>query len=161
MSLFGYELWPLCSYDVNDICVARCKSVRRAWNLPFNAHNYITYLQLICHCLPIFDEICRRCVHFSYECAHCGSFFIRSITYGIFYGRDHSLIWRNITFCLHRFNCSIAGFTSGRPRYFIDNSWNACVSQETWRKATFVEECIYDRHLLQKDYFKTILCTRH
>jgi hypothetical protein len=149
MSLFGCELGSLCSNNVNDICVTWCKSVRRVWNLPFDTHS--AYLPLICRSLPIFDEICRRCVNFLYGCLNSGSSLIRSITsYGIFYGRRHSFIGRNINFCLHRYKCSLADFTSGRLRYVIENSYNASVSEETRVKITFIEECIYNRDLLSK-----------
>jgi hypothetical protein len=125
---------------------------------------YSTYLPLIRHrhCLPTLDEICQRCVNFIYGYMNCGSCLIKSkISYGIFYGHGHSLIGRNITFCLYRYNCSITDFTLGSLRYIIDNSYNASVREKIQHKVTFIEECIYNRDLLSKRYFKTILSIQH
>ena len=36
------------------------------WDLPISAHCFI--LPLICNCLPVFDENCRRSVNFMRAC---------------------------------------------------------------------------------------------
>ena len=97
------------------------------------------------------ESVVRKLLHKSCRRGSISSSLIRSITsYGIFYGRRHSFIGRNINFCLHRYKCSLADFTSGRLRYIIENSYNASVSEETRVKITFIEERIYNRDLLSK-----------
>jgi hypothetical protein len=57
-SFYGCELWSLTSSSIEDLCIAWRRGVRLVWNLPPSAHCFI--LPLICNCLPVFDEICRR-----------------------------------------------------------------------------------------------------
>ena len=113
MNLYGCEIWSLCCNKIDKICVTWRKAMRRVWNIQYNTHS--AYLPLICHCLPLFDEICRRSVNFLYGCLTGSSSLVRSITaHGIFYGLNHSFIGRNINFCLRRYKCLLADFTSDR-----------------------------------------------
>ena len=65
-SFYGCELWSLASSSIEDLCIAWRRGVRLVWNLPPSAHCFI--LPLICNCLPVFDEICRRSVNFTRAC---------------------------------------------------------------------------------------------
>jgi hypothetical protein len=38
----------------------------KLWNLPQSTHCYL--LPLLCDCLPVFDEICRRSINFARTC---------------------------------------------------------------------------------------------
>ena len=65
-SMYGCELWLLNDVYISDFCVAWRKALRRVWNLPYNCHSYL--LPLLCQCLPVFDEICRRSCNFVGGC---------------------------------------------------------------------------------------------
>jgi len=54
-SFYGCELWRLSDIGVQDFCTAWRKSVRKIWKLPHRTRCYM--LPLLCHCLPVFDEI--------------------------------------------------------------------------------------------------------
>ena len=72
--------------NLPDLCTAWRKGVRSVWNLPQATHCYL--LPLIRNCLPVFDEICRRLIHFARDCISHESSLIRQIaSYGIFHAR--------------------------------------------------------------------------
>jgi len=60
-NLWGCELWLLTNCSIEALCVAWQKTLRRIWNLLSCTHSRL--LPLICNCLPLFDEICRRSHH--------------------------------------------------------------------------------------------------
>jgi len=76
-SLFGCELWLLTNYNIDALCVAWRKALRRIWSLPSCTHSRL--LPLICNCLPLFDEICRRSLHFIRTCALHDSSLVRFV----------------------------------------------------------------------------------
>jgi len=63
-----------CRYDLRICQAAVCllfarrgaKSIRRIWNLPYRTHCRL--LTLLCNCMPMFDEICRRSLKFLQSC---------------------------------------------------------------------------------------------
>ena len=65
-SFYGCELWNLSCNELGDLCTAWRKSIRRVWGIPPDTHCYI--IPLLCKCLPVFDEICRRSVNFMRSC---------------------------------------------------------------------------------------------
>ena len=85
-SCYGYVLWDLLCSALNDFCIAWRKSIRRIWNLPYQA-----LLPLLCGCLPVFDDICLRFINFVCSCITHQSTLVSSITwYSITYGRFSS-----------------------------------------------------------------------
>ena len=59
-SLYECELWDLWNKNIDTVCVAWRKALRRVWNLPFNTH---------C-ALPVYDVICKRVLSFITKCVH-------------------------------------------------------------------------------------------
>jgi len=57
-SFCGCVLWDLSCSTLDDFCIAWRKSIRRIWNLPYQAHGYL--LPLLCSCLPVYDDLCLR-----------------------------------------------------------------------------------------------------
>ena len=105
-SLYGCELWLLTNHNIDGMCVAWRKTLRRIWNLPFCTHSQL--LPLISKCLPLFDEICRRSLNFIRTCALHDSVLIRSVTqYGAIYARGLSILGQNVLFCAQRYHRSI------------------------------------------------------
>jgi hypothetical protein len=67
MSLYGCELWLLSTGEINDLCVAWRKGLRRVWSLLNTSHTYL--LHMLSQCLPLFDEIIRHSINFFRFCA--------------------------------------------------------------------------------------------
>ena len=102
-SFYGCELWSLTTSELQDFCTAWRKAVRSVWNLPQTTHCYL--LPLICDCLPVFDEICRRSINFARDCILHESSLIRQIaSYGIYHARRESPLGRNMLFCADRYS---------------------------------------------------------
>jgi len=63
--------------------------IRLVWNLPLLIHCYS--LPLICRCLPVFHEICRRSLNFVRACVQHESPLVRSLAlYGLTVARNDS-----------------------------------------------------------------------
>jgi len=104
-SLYGCELWDLSSCQLSDFCARWRKCVRRILNLPLQTHCYL--LPLLCGCLSVFEEICRRILNFVKSCLCHQSGVVRSIVwYSVTHGLCRSPVGRNVLFCLRRFNCN-------------------------------------------------------
>jgi len=73
---------------VGNFCTAWRKSIRRIWNLPYQAHGYL--LSLLCGCLPVFDEICLRSVNFMRSCINNRRFaaILSSFSHGTAFSMD-------------------------------------------------------------------------
>jgi len=65
-SYYGCVLWDLSCSVVGNFCSAWRKSIRRIWNVPYQAHGY--QLPLLCGCLSVYDEIYLRFVNFVRSC---------------------------------------------------------------------------------------------
>ena len=85
-SYYGCELWNLCSNQLSEFCTKWQRCVRRVLNLPIQTHCYL--LPMLCHCLPVFDEICKRSMNFVRSCLSHQSSVVQSVAwYGVMYGR--------------------------------------------------------------------------
>lgn len=143
-SMYGCELWVLNDAYINDFCVAWRKALRRVWNLPYNCHSYL--LSLLCQCLPVFDEICRRSCNFLGGCIRSRSSLVRSVaTYGIKYGRYDSILGHNALFCAQRYCCRIEDICFGNSSRIICN---------------FVNNLAIDSQLLTVDFLRELLSLR-
>jgi hypothetical protein len=111
MSLYGCELWLLSNSHLEDLCVAWRKCLRRVWKLPYRTHCYL--LPLICECLSLEDEICRRSLNFIRECLCNSSLLVNAIAnFGIHYGRYNSFLGHNALFCAKKFNLNVCEMVS-------------------------------------------------
>jgi hypothetical protein len=76
-SLYGCELWLLNNHNIDDVCVAWRKSSRKIWYLPYCTHSNLS--PFISNCLPLFDKIYRRSLHFIRTCINHDSSLIRYV----------------------------------------------------------------------------------
>jgi hypothetical protein len=119
-SLYGCELWSLTNRRIEDLCVAWRKSLRAVWRLPQSTHKYL--LLSISHCLPVFDEICRRSLNFIKSCINHHSQLIRFISlHSVFYSRGSSIAGQNGLFCTHRFRCFVQDILHGSVDYLTNS----------------------------------------
>jgi len=84
---------------------------------------------LICRCLPIFDEICRRSLKFIRACIIHESSLVRGLAfYGITIALyNESFIGRNVLFCADRYHCTVNDILHGS----INNITNSYVKFNT------------------------------
>jgi len=101
ISFHRCELWDLACDKMADFCTAWRKGVRRKRNIPSDTHCYI--LPLLCECLPVYDEVCRRSINFLRTCVSHRSKVVRCVAnYGIFVWTMwlscciHYVVWINI-----------------------------------------------------------------
>jgi len=66
-NLYGCQLWLLTNSNIEALCIAWRKTLRRICNLPSCTHSRL--LPLVCNCLPLFDELCRGSLHFIRTCS--------------------------------------------------------------------------------------------
>jgi len=148
MSLYGCELWLLSNTCLEDLCVSWRKCLRRVWRLPYTTHCYL--LPLICECLSLEDEICRRSLHFIRECLCNSSRLVNAIaSFGIYYGRYDSVLGHNALFCANKFNMNVCDMKSeAKVRRAIERySATEGVNQQL-QAAGFLRELL----LLRDDY---------
>jgi len=141
-SLYGCELWNLSCVQLAELCTKWRKSVRRLLNLPMQTHCYL--LPLLCHCLPVFDEICGRAMNFVRSCLHHESNIVRCVAwYSVLHGRYRSPTGRNVSFCLRRYNCDFNDLLSCRSFSHIISHFVSASHTEVQRViASLLSECL-------------------
>jgi hypothetical protein len=140
-SLYGCEVWLLTNHNIDGLCVAWRKSLRRVWNLPSCTHSRL--LPLISKCLPLFDEICRRSLTFVRMCVLHESPLIRSVArYGVLYVRGQSILGQNVLFCTQRYHRSIHDVICSPVDSIINSFAFNSVDFETHMVANLLTETI-------------------
>ena len=121
MSLYGCELWLLSTGEIDDLCVAWRKGLRRVWSLPNTSHSYL--LHMLSQCLPLFDEISRRSINFIRFCiTHESSLVSFTAQYAVNHVRMlSSFLGQNASFCLRRYNCSLYDLLNGSVNYIVNS----------------------------------------
>jgi len=76
-SLYGCELWQLSHNKLAHFSTTWRKSVRKVWQLSTRVHYHL--LPLLCRCLPIQDEICKRSLKFIRKCINSNVDVVRSV----------------------------------------------------------------------------------
>ena len=108
-SYYGCELWSLTTSNISYFCTMWRRGVRSIWNLPYTTHCYL--LPLICQCLPVFDELCRRSINFMRSCVSQESKLISKIaSHCIHFARCKTPMGLNILFCADRYQTNIMIF---------------------------------------------------
>jgi len=93
---------------MGNFCTAWRKSIRRIWNLPYQAHGYL--LSLLCGRLPVYDEIYLRFVNFLRSCiklTHRSNLVKFIARYSVFYGWFRSPAGRNMLYCARRYSRAV------------------------------------------------------
>jgi len=100
---------------------------RRSLNLPFNAHCFL--LPILTGTLPVFDEICKRSLHFINSCLRSCYNLVRSIAlHSIVHGKYYSPLGRNVMFCCCRFGWQLADYLLGFVLLNDDCFHNFCMN---------------------------------
>lgn len=142
MSLFGCELWRLDHNNIDTLCTAWRRAIRRVWSLPLTAHKDL--LPLLCNSLPLHDEVCSRTLSFIWRCMSHQSSLIRDIaTYGVQFARAMSPVGRNIVFCMRRYRFCIRDFMLGRiDMRHVKCYFSGSVSDKNIATAAFLKELV-------------------
>lgn len=112
-SFYGCELWSLDTSTIEKLCIAWRRGLRKVWNIPPQAHCYL--ISMISNCFPLFDEICYRSLKFVRKCVDHSSALVRFVTlHSIMNARGVSVLGRNVSFCMHRYNVSFSDIFTGR-----------------------------------------------
>lgn len=141
-SMYGCEIWFIEHEMIRHFCIAWRKGQRRVWGLPNNTHSDL--LPIICNCLPVFDEICRRSILFIERCLSHESELIKFIMrHGILFARTRSMIGSNVIFCSKRFNFRISDLMDGMVNSAVFTSvWRNGVSDNIINTSMFLLEAI-------------------
>jgi hypothetical protein len=102
-SFYGAELWDLSQSNIESLCIAWRKGIRRVWQLPNTTHSaLIPYLS---DTLPLLDMFYLRMLNFVYRCLRSASPLITFLArHGILYGQMDSVIGRNVLLCSSRYD---------------------------------------------------------
>ena len=113
-SYFGCELWRTDNDNIESLCAAWRRALRRIWALPYDAHSFI--LPILCNCLPLIDVICKRIINFSCRClSDDSSLLVRTIVFhALVYGRSLSPLGISLMSCCRRYCCSISDLLANR-----------------------------------------------
>ena len=130
--------------NIDCLCVAWRKSLRRIWNLPPCTHTRL--LHLVGHCLPLFDEMCRRSLNFIRTCLSHDSTLISFVArYGVFYARGLSILGQNVIFCTQRYKLSVHDIINSPVDGLINSFVFNSVDYETHIVANLLIEFILRR----------------
>ena len=147
-SNYGCELWSLTTSNSSDLCTAWRRGVRSIWNLPYTTHCYL--LPLICQCLPVYDELCRRSMNFARSCVSLESKLISQIaSYCIHFARRKSPMGPNILFCADRYQNNIDNILCGSANYFVHSQYNRFIADVQLRASSFLSELVSIRDTRQ------------
>ena len=159
LSLNSCELWDLCNSQIETICVAFCKGLRRCLDIPYYSDSFL--LPGLTDTLPLFHEISKRSTRFLYKYMLSPSSSIRSVVL-------HSVldIGCNSVFSSNIYStCKLFGLSSGD---LLNNKfWLAMTVTE--KEHMYVELareliCLHDGYLslsngfvIPREHFQTIL----
>jgi hypothetical protein len=99
-------LWDFWDGAVETFSKAWRHGQRAVWKLPYDTHR--RFMPLLCDCIPIVDEICRRFLSFVHKCVIGDSELVRFVVKnGVQFGGMFSLCGRNALFCMSRYSVSL------------------------------------------------------
>ena len=125
---------------LQDLCTTWGKGVRSVWNLPQSTHCYL--LPLICNCLPVFDEICRRYINFARDCiAHESGITKRIASYATYFARNDSPLGQNMLFCTDRYRSPLNSLLFSSCK-IVNSYFDSTVDDAQLRTASFLSELI-------------------
>ena len=105
-SFYGAELWDLSHKDIESICIAWRKGIRRIWQLPYTTHAAL--IPGLSDTLPLIDLFYKRMLNFVYRCLNSQSSLVNFVTrHGIFFGQMDSVVGRNVLNCSLRYKTTI------------------------------------------------------
>ena len=137
-----FQFWPDRPFSLQiQWCTVWRRGVRSIWNLPYTTHCYL--LPLICQCLPVFDELCRRSINFMRSCVSHESKLISTIaSHCIHFARCKSPMDLNILFCADRYQTNIDDILSGSSTYIVHSHYNRSIGDIQLHASSFLSELI-------------------
>jgi len=140
-SLYGSVLWDLDHSKLTSLCCTWRKGLRRTWDLPYRTH--CNLLPVLCNCLPMYDELCRRTAAFINQCLNSDCDLVNRLThYGIHVERMRSSLGRNAQLCCARYG---VGSISQVDNSAVRKSFDATVSAELISEVSVLMELIFVR----------------
>ena len=104
-SFYGVELWDLSHRDIESLCVAWRKGIRRIWQIPNTTHSVL--LPFLCNTIPPLDLFYKRMLSFMHRCLNSQSLIVAFVArHAILHGAGESIMGRNIVNCALRYNVS-------------------------------------------------------
>ena len=111
-SFYGAELWDLSHSDVESLCVAWPKGIRRVYHLPYTTQS-VLIPGLWCDTLPLIDLFYIRIMNIVYRCLNSQSSLVNFVVrHGILAGQTDSVIGRNVINCSLRYNTTVDLFAN-------------------------------------------------
>ena len=124
------------------------------------AYKILNMLPLICQCLPVFDELCRRSINFARSCVSHESKLISQIaSYCIHFARCKSPMGSNILFCVDRYQINIDDILSGFSNYIVYSHYNRTIADVQLRASSFLYELVSIRDSRQS-FFGSVAFTK-
>ena len=111
-------------------------------------------LPLICQCLPVFDELCRRSINFARSCvSHESKLTSQIASYCIHFARCKSPMGSNMLFCADRYQTNIDDILSGSSNYIVYSHYNCSISDVQLRASSFLSELVSIRDSRQSFFW--------
>jgi len=142
-SFYGCELWDLSGGSLSAFCTAWRKALRRIWNLPYTTHCHL--LPLLCNCMLVFDEICKRSLKFLQTCLFHNTTLNRSgAQFSLTDGRNYSPCGRNALLCVQRYQYALSDIVFSISNIsvdaVVDRYVSSGISGAQWRESEFLRE---------------------
>jgi len=118
--LYGWVLWDLSHFYIDDICFASHKDLMRALGLPWHTHSAL--LAPVTISLPLRDELFCRTAMFVSKCVHSENSIVTFVSlHAVYSSRVNSPIGLNAQLCCSHFNLPLSRLTS-ISRNFVQQS---------------------------------------
>ena len=150
--MYGCELWYRDDSKISEFCTAWKKGLRRIWNLPQDTN--CDTLHCLTNDLPVFYEMCRRCLNFIDTCLHHHNGTVRFFAWhGIKCTQGISFIDRKMKLCWDRYKCKLREALLGDVQYnaVIKRYCREAVDENCVRLGQFMQELIDYRDYSEAD----------
>ena len=140
-SLYGSVLWQLDHSNMETLCTTWRKGLRRVWNLPYHTHCNI--LPILCNCLPLYDELCKRTANFIILCLKSDTVMVKQLVrHCIFFERARSPVGRNALISCKQYHASDIQRVNS---YTAHNWFRSTITDELLSKVLVLLELIFTR----------------
>jgi hypothetical protein len=142
-SFYGAELWDLSHSDIETLCIAWRKGIRRLYQLPYTTHSAL--IPGLCDTLPLTDLLYKRMLNFVYRCLNSHSLLVNFITrHGILAGQMYSVLGRNVINCSQRYSTSIDSISKSAFSP-VNINRHAIATQDDMNTSALLQELLHCR----------------